>query len=158
MPNWLVHSLAGWITGKTTRQDIGLLVIGSLLPDLNKFYLVFDGILKTKTTALFLQFHTPVGAVLIACVIALLFQNMKKALVPLIVGIATHFILDLLLVDISGGLPLLFPFSWSEWQLNLIQSNDYDYMITIYAIAAAVVVFLIYGMYEKRKIKRNKPL
>jgi membrane-bound metal-dependent hydrolase YbcI (DUF457 family) len=66
------------------------------------------------------------------------------------IGITTHVILDLFLVNVSGGMLLLFPFSWDEWHLDLIRSDDY--MITIYAIIAAVVVYSIYFIYEKKKL------
>ena len=149
MPDWLTHSLAGWITGKTTRIEISLVVIGSLIPDISKLYLGFNWLLNSKTQDTFLPIHTPLGAVLIACVIACCFPDIKKALVPLGVGVATHFVLDLLLLNVSGGMPLLFPFSWEEWSLNLIRSDDY--MMTVYAILAAVVVYIVYALYEKRK-------
>jgi len=48
-------------------------------------------------------------------------------------------------------MPLLFPFSWEEWQLQLIRSDDY--MITIYAIIIAAAVYFLYFMYERRKSK-----
>jgi hypothetical protein len=156
MPDWLTHSLVGWITGKTTKLEISLVVIGTLLPDISKLYLVFDWLLKRKTESFFLPIHTPVGAILIACIIALFFQDMKKALIPLGAGIATHFILDLFLINVSGGMLLLFPFSWNEWQLSLIRSDDYT--VTIYAIVAAVIVYFIYFIYGKRKLKQNKSL
>jgi hypothetical protein len=156
MPDWLTHSLVGWITGKTTRQELGLLVVGSLIPDITKLYLLFDWVLKGKTESFFLPIHTPVGAVLIACAIALLFHDVTKAMIPLGIGIATHFILDLLLVNGSGGMPLAFPFSWETWQFNLIRSDDY--MMTIYAIVAACIVYLVYFYKKRRKITQKKRL
>jgi hypothetical protein len=156
MPDWLTHSLVGWITGKTIKLEIGLVAIGSLIPDISKLNLLFDWLLGIKLETFFLPIHTPLGALLIAYVIAFFFQEMKKALIPLSVGIATHFILDLLLLNVSGGMPLLFPLSWDEWQLNFIRSDDYT--MTIIAIVAAVVVYFFYFIYEKRKLKQNKYL
>lgn len=156
MPDWLTHSLVGWITGKTTKIEIILVVIGSLIPDISKLYLGFNWLLNSKTQDFFLPIHTPVGAVLIACAIACFCPDIKKALVPLGVGVTTHFVLDLLLLNVSGGMPLLFPFSWEEWQLNLIRSDDY--MMTIYAIIAAIIVYIVYFLYEKRKPKQKKSL
>jgi len=154
MPDWLTHSLVGWITGKTTKQEISLVVIGSLIPDISKLYLLFDRLLPEKTIDFFLPIHTPFGAVLIACIIGLFFPDIKKAFIPLIIGVATHFILDLFLLNVSGGMPLLFPLSWEGWHLDIIRSDDYT--MTILAIVAAVVVYIAYFMYEKRKLKQNK--
>jgi hypothetical protein len=156
MPDWLTHSLIGWITGKTTKIELSLVVIGSLIPDISKLYLGFNWLLHKETQDVFLPIHTPFGAVLIACAIACCFPEIKKALIPLGVGVATHFVLDLMLLDVSGGIPLLFPFSWVGWQFSLFRSEDY--LMTVYAIIAAVVVFVAYSIYEKRKSLQKKTL
>jgi membrane-bound metal-dependent hydrolase YbcI (DUF457 family) len=153
MPDWLTHSLIGWITGKTTKQDISLLVIGSLLPDISKLYLLFNWLSHTTTEDFFLPIHTPFGAILIACIITLFFKDIKKAFIPLTIGITTHFILDFFLLNVSGGMPLFYPFSWQEWQLGLIRSDDYT--MTILALLAAILVYASYRIYEKRKIKEE---
>jgi hypothetical protein len=153
MPDWLTHSLVGWITGKTTKQEISLLVVGALIPDITKLYLLFDLLSDTMTEDIFLPIHTPFGALLIACLIALFFHNITNALIPLLIGITTHFTLDFLLLNVSGGMPLLFPFSWEEWQLDLIRSDDFT--TTIVALLAALLIFFIYHLYEKRKINQD---
>jgi len=157
MPDWLTHSLVGWITGKTTKMEISLVVIGSLIPDISKLYLGFNWLLHSNITQdFFLPIHTPLGAFLIACIIACCFPDLKKALVPLGAGVATHFILDFFLINVSGGMPLLFPFSWGEWQIGIVRSDDY--MMTVYAVIAAVIVYILYFLYEKRKSKEEEPL
>jgi len=153
MPDWLTHSLVGWITGKTTKQEISLLVIGSLIPDISKLYILFDLASETMTDDFFLPIHTPFGAIIIACIIALFFQDIKKAFIPLTIGITTHFILDFFLLNVSGGMPLLYPFSWQEWQLGFIRSDDYT--MTILALLTTILVYVSYRIYEKRKIKEE---
>ena len=149
MPDWLTHSLIGWITGKATKLDVGLLALGALLPDISKLMLLFNWVFNRDLDKLFYPIHTPIGALLIACIIALFFEEQKKALLFLGIGITTHFILDLFLLNVSGGTTLLFPFSWNEWQLNLIRSDDYS--MTILAIIAAMIVYLIYNFFEKKR-------
>ena len=153
MPDWLTHSLVGWISGKTTKQEISLLVIGSLIPDISKLYILFDLASETMTDDFFLPIHTPFGAIIIACIIALFFQDIKKAFIPLTIGITTHFILDFFLLNVSGGMPLLYPFSWQEWQLGFIRSDDYT--MTILALLTTILVYVSYRIYEKRKIKEE---
>ena len=155
MPDWLTHSLVGWITGKTTKQEISLIVLGSLLPDIDKLYLVFNWILSIRTEAFFLPLHTPVGAVLVACVVALFFRSIKQALLPLVIGIATHFVVDVIFFEVGGGVHVLFPMSWETWQLDLIPATDYDYMITIYAIVASILIYFLYALYKKKNVKPN---
>ena len=141
MPDWFTHTLVGWITGKTLKTDIALVIIGSLIPDLVKINLAFTW-LHINDHGFFYPLHTPIGALLICGIIALLFPNPKQALPPLIIGVTTHFILDFLLIHAHGGMKLLYPFSWQEWQLYLIRSDDY--LITISAIIVALLVCLIY--------------
>jgi hypothetical protein len=159
MVDWLTHSLIGWITGKTIKQEISLIVIGSLIPDIFKSYLLVNWFIKGDTQNFFLPLHTPFGAILIAGIFALFFPNIKETLIPLGIGITTHFILDLTLLNVSGGILLLYPFSWNEWQLGLIRSDDYT--ITAYATIITFVVFTIYFLKEKiikPKYQLNKTL
>lgn len=148
MPDWLTHTLVAWITGKTIKQQVSLVMIGALIPDLTKAYLLFDARELAQIQDLFLPLHTPIGAMLIAVLIALFFQDATKAFIALTIGLTTHFILDFFLLNVQGGMPLLFPFSWQEWQLDLVRSDDYR--MTILAILAAVIVYIAYHLYEKR--------
>jgi hypothetical protein len=148
MPDWFTHTLIGWITGKTTRQDVALVVIGALIPDLTKVSLVFTW-LGINDYQFFEPLHTPIGAFLVAGIIAVFFPNIRKAVLPLSIGIITHFILDFFLVHAHGGMKLLFPFSWEEWQIYLIRSDDY--WVTIIAVLAALVVYGMYWYHEKKK-------
>jgi hypothetical protein len=152
MPDWFTHSLIGWITGKTTRQDVALVVIGSLIPDLVKINLAFTW-LGSNDYQFFDPLHTPIGAFLVAGIIALFFPDIRKAFVPLGIGVSTHFILDFFLVHAHEGMKLLFPFSWGEWQVYLIRSDDYRM-----TIVAVLVAFLVYGIYwtaARRKKQRT---
>ena len=147
MPDWFTHSLVGWITGKTTKMDIGLVVIGSLIPDLVKINLAFTW-LSIDHQNFFDPIHTPVVAFIIGFIIALFFTNVKKAFIALGAGITTHFVLDFFLVHVSGGMKLLFPFSWEKWQYYLIQSDDYR--MTIVAIVVALLIYVVYWYYNKQ--------
>jgi membrane-bound metal-dependent hydrolase YbcI (DUF457 family) len=148
MADWLTHSLVGWITGTTTKQDIALVVVGSLLPDLVKISLMFNW-LGVDDSQFFEPLHTPIGAFLIAGIIALCFQEPKKTVLPLGIGILTHFILDFFLVHVHGGMKLLFPFSWEGWQIYLYRSDDY--WVTIGAILLALLVYALYWYKKKQK-------
>lgn len=71
--------------------------------------------LRVNDYHFFDPFHTPVGALLVAGIIAVSFKDARKAFIPLGIGVSTHFILDFFLVDAHGSMLLLYPFSWSEW-------------------------------------------
>jgi hypothetical protein len=148
MPDWLTHTLVGWITGKTTKQDVALVVVGSLIPDLVKINLAFTW-LGLNDYQFFDPLHTPIGAFLVAGIIAVFFPDIRKAFIPLGIGVSTHFILDFFLVHIHEGMKLLFPFSWNEWQFYLIRSDDYR--MTIAAVLLAILIYMIYWVAARRK-------
>ena len=152
MPDWLTHTLAGWITGKVIKMEVGLVVIGSLIPDIMKISLAFQwfGLNLDNVLA---PIHTPAGAFLIGGILALFFEDAKKTFIPLGVGITTHFILDFFLFPTSGGMKLLFPFSWEGWQYGAISSGDYR--VTIIAVFVGILVYIIYLYHDKRKLKKR---
>ena len=149
MPDWLTHTLAGWITGKAIKMEVGLIVAGSLIPDLKYINLIFQNLFGLTLHIYLDAIHTPIVAFLIAGIFALFFKDIKKAFIPLGIGIITHFVLDFFLVHVSGGMKLLFPISWSEWQYYLIRYDDYN--MTIVAILAAILVYIFY-FYHRREI------
>ena len=154
MPDWFTHTLIGWIAGKVIKIEVGLVVLGSLIPDIIKIDLVFQWFDLDLYNVL-APIHTPAGAFLIGGMLALFFEDIKKAFIPLGVGITTHFILDLFLFPISGGMKLLFPFSWEGWQYGIISSIDYR--ITIIAVFTSILVYMIY-LYHDQKLEKNTEL
>lgn len=149
MPDWLTHTIAGWITAKVWKKIVSLVVVGSLLPDLIKIQLIFD-VMKINTYGFFDPLHTPVGTLLVALFIATLFPNIKEAFILLTMGASTHYFLDFFLEHPYGGMKLLFPFSWNEYQVHLISSDNY--WMTVIAIAVGSIFYLV----ERKKRKAEK--
>ena len=147
MPDWLTHTLAGWITGKTLKRDIGLIVAGSLIPDLTKINMIFL-YFDINLRQIFDPFHTPAVAIIVAGIFALFFEDAKKAFIPLGIGLVTHFFLDFFLVHVSSEMKIFFPLSWMPLQYPLIRYDDYN--VTIVAVLAAIIVYVIYFYYEKK--------
>jgi hypothetical protein len=150
MPDWLTHTLVGWIIGKITKIEIGLVVLGSLLPDLTKINIIANWF-GLDYQNYFNPLHTPVFAFLIAGIIALFFISSKKAFLALSIGIVTHFILDFFLIGITKGIQFLYPISWEYWRFNYI---IFDYPIIIIAIISAFCVYIFY-FYTNRKISKK---
>ena len=122
------------------------ITIGLLIPDLVKINLLFT-CLNINHHDFFEPIHTPIGAILIASILSLFFINSKKVFMVLLIGVITHFILDFFLIHVYGGIKLLFPFSWEEWQLYIIRSDDYR--ITIFAILLSLIVFIYFVFIKK---------
>lgn len=150
MPDWLTHTMIGWITGKVLKKEVGLVAIGSLIPDLvklNHFALSFE----VDLSSIFSPFHTPAGSLLVAGIFSLFFLETKKVFAALVLGVVTHFLLDFFLIGATRGIQFLFPFSWEYWRLNEIMV---DYRFTGFVLVVAIVLYLYYN-YSKKKEKKQ---
>jgi hypothetical protein len=65
----------------------------------------------------------------------------KKVFLFLELGVLTHYSLDLILEHVSGGIYLLYPCTWWQWQLEV--TNSSDYLITLLALCIAGRAYLI---------------
>lgn len=149
MPDWITHILVAWTSCKVLgfkfrefdNENTVLVMVGSLIPDIFKIYIPLDFF------GVYLQYfiypiHLPLGSLIMAALITLLFRDKKMVFVFLIFGFLTHYALDSLLTYVSGGMELLFPFSWAEWQLRIIPVDDYNLMVLVGIIALSVYAFL----------------
>ena len=127
-------------------------MVGALIPDIIKAGLIFDFI-GMDIGDFIAPFHTPVGSMISAALFSLLFEfeARKKIFYLLIFGASTHFALDFLLMHVSGGMLLLFPFSWHGWQLGVIQCDNY--YVALVALLLACVVYIISNIIYRRKKK-----
>ena len=57
-----------------------------------------------------------------------------------VVGMVTHYALDVILINVSGGLVLLYPLSWNARHLDLVRPNNW--LGTTILLAAAILVWL----------------
>lgn len=149
MPDWLVHTMIGWMTGRITKIEVGLVVVGSILPDLvkiNHIPLYFRGDLQSVLN----PFHTPAGALLVGGILALFFSDSLRAFLALAIGIATHFLLDFFLIGATKGIQFLFPFSWQYWRFNEIMVG---FSFTILVILGAAV---LYGYFRYTDAKNQR--
>ncbi|AGK60092.1 hypothetical protein Asulf_00056 [Archaeoglobus sulfaticallidus PM70-1] len=148
MPDWLAHVLFAYILCKVlgirfkvfSNENTAIVIVGSLVPDTVKVGLIFD-LIDVHAWDFIAPLHTPAGSLLVAGLISLLFYEVYTVFLLLILGFTTHYMLDLLLKHVSGGMLLLFPFSWGGYQLGLIQVDDYR--ITLVFVVLAVIVYAV---------------
>ncbi len=145
MPDWTTHVIAGWLTGKAIKRDVTIVVVGSLLPDVFKIQLLFD-FLKIDTHGFFDPLHTPIGTILVALLISLLFEMHKLAFFLLLVGASTHYFLDFFLIHVSDGIRLFFPLSWKGYQIHAISSGNY--WVTMIAVALAIIFYFLFKKFS----------
>lgn len=148
MPDWTTHVIAGWITGKATKSDVSLVVAGSLLPDIFKIQMLFDA-LQINTHGFFDPLHTPCGTLLIALMLSLLFKMAGRAFIFLMMGASTHYLLDFFLMHAAGGMKMLFPFSWEEYQIHIISSGNY--WVTVSALIIGAIFCIIFANKGNKK-------
>ncbi len=149
MPDWLTHILFAYVlcvvlsfkfNSFRDNRNVAVVMVGSLVPDLAKVELLFNWI-GVEVGDFVAPLHTPVGSLFSAGLVSLLFYGSILVFSLLVMGFATHFVLDMLLGHVSGGMLMLFPFSWNKYQLGIIHSGDYN--ITVVVLVVAVVLFLL---------------
>ena len=89
------------------------------------------------------------GSLLVAAFASLFFEKKRDVFLFFCLGVLTHYALDLLLLQISGGLYPLFPFSWAYISLDLVPNDDY--YITVVALGVALVVYFVGRWVDKNQ-------
>jgi hypothetical protein len=148
MVDWLSHVLLAWIICQILSvkfkffggRNTAIVMIGALIPDIIKVGLLFRWI-NIDIWDFIVPLHTPVGAVLSAAVIALFFEEHMNAFKLLLFGMATHFLFDLPLAHLSGGMLMLFPFHWGRYQVYIIPTDDC--IVPILASVVAIVIYIV---------------
>lgn len=148
MPDWITHIVVAWTICRVLRfkydtfnsANTMIVIAGALIPDLAKVMVALK-LVGMSADEYFSTIHLPTGSVIIAGMISLLFPNKKQTFLLLGLGVFTHYALDLILEQVSGGIYLFYPLSWWQWQLEF--TNSSDYLITLLALAIAGLVYLI---------------
>ena len=142
MPDWIVHIGVAYIicrllyTKYTTfnHSNTILVMVGSLIPDIAKLAMITE-YLGMDTLDYFMAFHQPLTSLIVAAILCLFFEKRKIVLGLLILGLATHYALDLLLINFGGGIYIFFPLSWQIFFLFFISSDDYYLSLIILLLA-----------------------
>jgi hypothetical protein len=125
-------------------------MVGSVLPDVMKMGILLE-LMGADWWSYIKALHIPAGSILLGGIISLFFREKKLAFLFLTMGIITHFTLDMLLIQMSGGIYFLFPVNWATWHLDLFPSDDY--WVTLLALMIAFLVYLTSKQMENRAKK-----
>jgi len=148
MPDWVTHLAVAWTICRILRfrfnsfspENTMIVMVGALIPDMVKVAVALR-FLGMGIWDYVEPIHLPAGSLTLAGMIALLFPERKNTFLFLSLGVATHYCLDLILINLNGGMSLLFPFSWISWQLGFTTSADYR--VTFIAVLIAGVVYMV---------------
>jgi hypothetical protein len=100
-------------------------MLGALLPDIIALGCVLETV-GVDAWSILLPFHVPVGTILVAGLLSLIFLRRRRTFTLLSLGIITHYLLDSLLLHAGGGMVLLFPFAWVwGFQTGIIKSDGW---------------------------------
>lgn len=121
MADLLTHALVAFSIGtalswkfkRITPQFITIMMIGSVLPDLNRIELLLDPAAIQNTLDIpfsWQPFHTLGGVLLIIGILTLLVSKKNSELIfsLLCIGAFTHFLLDIFLLNASGTTFIIF--------------------------------------------------
>jgi hypothetical protein len=158
----LTHVLAGYVLGTALsfrvrwldRRFVTVVMLGATLPDLTKISLLVPS--RTIQEAVGLPFfwyalHTPFGTILTAGITALLCgRGLRGRIFPLLlVGGASHFVLDALLINPSRfSEVLLWPLAVELVPLPMLVLSS-DRLPTVVAIVVATATWM-----ARRRIER----
>jgi len=163
VPDWVVHLAVAWSVCRILSfrypqfnpANTVLVMVGSIFPDAIKISILTELVGYDVWDYIYV-FHLPVGTFILAGIAALLFREKKSAFLFLSMGIITHYLLDLLLIQVGYGMALFYPLSWTRFTLNLVPNDDY--YITIMALFIALIVYLVSRLVEKRKFNQENTL
>ena len=145
MPDWIGHILIALILAEIFGiKRKSLAVVGAVLPDvLVKLELIsiFLPVDKYALTWIFNPLHTPLGMILFSVLLLPLFRaEQVRVYTLLFIGWGSHLLADFVFNKhiFIGQNMLLFPFSWSNYEIGLVWPDQY------YLILGPLV--LIYGI------------
>lgn len=145
---YVILTVSSWQSDLVDSRHVSIGMVGAILPDLSKLYLVLDP--DVVAAALGAPFswqglHTigPVLALTAAGVFLFPGRERKAVTTALVVGASSHFVLDLF-IDRADGLapPYLFPLTWWEPPAGGLYLSS-DIWPGLVAVAVACSVWLI---------------
>ena len=152
MPDWLAHILFAYLVCKIVSlkfkslggEEIAVIFIGAIIPDLTKAKLIF-GIAGMDIQDMIETIHTPAGSLLVIAFISIFFIDTRRVFLLLALGAGTHFLLDLMEKTLDGGILLLFPLSWERYSFDLIPNDDWRTGVLFGAlILAGMIIHCIF--------------
>ena len=152
MPDLLTHlALAeGVRQGIRPEAQTSWLLIGTVLPDIltRPVYITFP-----STVWFVMPLHTPLGLLLVCTFISRCVSPPQRQQVfnHLAVGAALHLLLDICQKHMGGGYALLFPFSWSSFEIGLVWPETSLYLTPLWLALAA-------GLLARRLLRTRRPL
>lgn len=160
MPDWITHiavayilcTILGFKFREFNTSNTVLAMVGAVIPDFIKVGIITE-YMGFGVWDFIAPIHLPIGSFIIAAMLSLLFKEKKTVFLFLSLGVVTHYGLDLLLRNVSGGIYLFYPLYWGQWQLGLVATDDFT--ISIIALMVAVFVYIIYRL-RLRLVIRSK--
>lgn len=153
MPDWLTHVLVASIIAMVLAErwdwidppHVTLVMVGALSPDLGKVGLVLDDAVIEATLGVpfaWRPLHTVGGNLIVLTILALIVapQYRNRAFLLLVIGAASHLILDLMLLTASGyAYPVLWPLTEYQPPAGILFRSSDRWPVVVAAITAGAV-------------------
>lgn len=136
MPDLLTHALFAYPAKKIFPEKLVFILIGSILPDLLGRAL---GVFISNSSFVYwlqLAIHTPLSLLLFAYSLSFFFpeKDRKTVFILILIGVISHFFLDLFQKTITVGNLWFFPFSFASPQIQLIWPDESIFTIPLFLI------------------------
>lgn len=147
MPDLITHTAIPYLFKDRLHISKGtpVFLVGALLPDIiSRIPLL----LFPELFWIYATWHSPVLLILFTYLFSLFFDNERSRIFYLLCfGSAIHLFLDLFQKSMTnGGYFLLFPFSWTDWQFNILWSGEIMVLIPLWLLLIGIKI-----MKDRRK-------
>ncbi|MBI5787943.1 MAG: metal-dependent hydrolase [Candidatus Schekmanbacteria bacterium] len=152
MPDWTIHVGGAYILGRPWwKENLRFFLLGAILPDIfARIEAVLNDLFHADVFSHYSMesFHTPLMIFFVCILIALFTSQPKISCGLLFGGSMLHFFMDMLEKKVAGfGTPMLFPFSYTPFQIGLVHLyGPWLYLGWIFSL-----FILLYAVWEGKQ-------
>lgn len=147
MADWLTHILLAWTAIEIISlrypkiEDYRIFaLVGAVLPDIGNFTM-FLGESGAQLSSYFFPLHAPLGIILLIIPISLAMKKEEKTIFYLLTfGAMLHITTDFFITTLTGKVPLLFPFSFELYGINIFLQGGWNFLIMAIILAITSTV------------------
>lgn len=149
MPDWITHITLTYLITKPLKVfDYRFLFLGAVLPDISKLLEILLGFLVGNQIVFYMPFiepfHTPFIMLLFSLAIAFVTDKPKFTFFSIFFATFFHFFLDSFQKHIGYYNLLLYPFSFKNYTIAIIEWNQIKFFLM-------PLIILFYWIYKSQK-------
>ena len=139
MPDLATHITVAYLANKRAQLSAPMIMTGAVLPDISRAMLFILPYHRYHLEA----FHAPLTTLALAALLCLGFRpgTRRFVLLSVVIGAATHYLLDLFQYHYSGGYYWFFPFSLARYEIGIAGTEDSLFVLPLLLIVAGILIW-----------------